>query len=79
MKKTLLVVGAAVFLFGCSSTVSSDQGKRFKTDYKDNYMYIVTDKETSCKYLRYDGGNEGGITPLLNEYSNTYCEFGQNK
>jgi Family of unknown function (DUF6440) len=74
MKKTLLVLGSVTFLFGCSATqASGSQEERFKKDYKDNDIYIVTDKKTDCKYLMYDGGNEGGITPLLNEFGRPDC------
>jgi Family of unknown function (DUF6440) len=74
MKKTLLVIGSALFLFGCSSTqVSSDQGDRFKYIHEESELNIIQDKQTGCKYLQYDGYKQGGITILLDKNGKPDC------
>lgn len=73
MKKAIVAVLVAVgMLVGCATnTGETGDGwgdeKRFVIVHHEPYFYIVKDRKTGVHYLLYDGTQEAGITPLLDE------------
>ena len=66
----LVVAWVAFFAIGCSDgqTTKADNSR-----FSDSGAYIIEDYQTGCKYLKHDGGNDGGLTILLKEDGTPDC------
>lgn len=65
MKKLILAaVLAAVMLTGCSN-IKNVNDFTAEGSFYDNYGYLI-DEHTGVVYIKYNGGNRGGITVALN-------------
>jgi hypothetical protein len=61
-----LIILLTLVLVACSSQAEGETYERFVTHgTNDNYLFIIEDTETGCRYLQFEGDREGGITPLL--------------